>query len=527
MAMDAEVPVLVVGAGPTGLLLAAELRRRGVGCRLIDSQPAPLHWDRATVVHPRTLEIFESLGILEPFLRAGVKQKVARLYSGGGLLGEIDLAECGSRHGFNLGISEEVTESILTGYLQQCGGDVSRSHRLVSLERHPEGLIAGIEHGGAVEQSLFQWVVGCGGLHSLTRELAGIDMIGHDTAAEWAVFDATASGWSESFEANYAFLEQTPVILTALPGRRWRVYLRPTSPDSDLVGDASATVCRYHPEVTLEHVENAARFHCHTKVASRFRGGRVLIAGDAAHVCSPSQGHGMNSGIQDSFNLGWKLALVCQGHCDPDLLDTYETERRPVAEMITRSGEAADQAHTLTDPSERRDRDEALRAVFADATSRHQESVAEAELDIDYGTSPIVMGSPGAAFTPGQRLPDAIPVRLEEGTECFLHDLINRAGHTALVVGGDSVAGEELARIGSSVRSVANPLLVTAVTAVSSGFDGSGCPEPGSGSAVRLLGGDDVTLLVVRPDGYIGLGTNRDHTEALITYQASLVSVRC
>src|SRR3954469_11525452 len=102
---DGDVPVLVVGAGPTGLLLASELRRRGVGCRLIDARSHQLQWDRATVVHPRSLEVFASLGLIEPFLAAGIKQRGARLHSGGSVIGELDLAACGSRYGFNLGIS--------------------------------------------------------------------------------------------------------------------------------------------------------------------------------------------------------------------------------------------------------------------------------------------------------------------------------------------------------------------------------------------------------------------------------------
>ena len=112
------------------------------------------------------------------------------------------------------------------------------------------------------------------------------------------------------------------MILTALPDQRWRVYLRPSSPVSDLVADASATIGRYLPTFGFDGVENPTRFHCHTKVARRFRSGRVLLAGDAAHVCSPAQGHGMNTGLQDAVNLAWKLALVCHGLCDPVLLDS-------------------------------------------------------------------------------------------------------------------------------------------------------------------------------------------------------------
>src|SRR6516164_5275519 len=138
--MVADVAVLVVGAGPTGLLLASELHRRRVECRVIDAHAAPLHWDRATVVHPRSLELFESLGLLGPLLAAGVKQRVARVDSRGGVLGEIDLSICGSRYGFNIGISEEVTESVLTEYLHRQGGQVIRSCSLVELVDHGDRL---------------------------------------------------------------------------------------------------------------------------------------------------------------------------------------------------------------------------------------------------------------------------------------------------------------------------------------------------------------------------------------------------
>src|SRR4051794_22437063 len=139
--MVADVAVLVAGAGPTGLLLASGLHRRRVECRVIDSHPAPLHWDRATVGHPRSLEVFESLGILEPLLAAGVKERMARLHSGGNVLGEIDLSICGSRYGFNIGISEEVIESILTEYLHEQGGAVVRSARRIELEDYEGGLL--------------------------------------------------------------------------------------------------------------------------------------------------------------------------------------------------------------------------------------------------------------------------------------------------------------------------------------------------------------------------------------------------
>jgi 2-polyprenyl-6-methoxyphenol hydroxylase-like FAD-dependent oxidoreductase len=524
--MVADVPVLVVGAGPTGLLLASELYRRGVECRVIDAHPAPLHWDRATVVHPRSLEIFESLGLLEPLLTAGVKQRVARLHSAGRVLGEIDLSTCGSRYGFNIGISEEVTESLLTEYLRQQGGKVIRSSRLVELEHHEDGLVATIQRDGTTEQVSVRWVVGCDGLHSTTRNLSGIELTGHDMAVPWAVFDATLMGWTDSYEANYAYLDEIPVILTALPNRRWRVYLRPSSPDSDLVADASATISRYLPTIGFNDVANPTRFHCHTKVATRFRSGRILLAGDAAHVCSPAQGHGMNSGLQDAFNLAWKLALVCHGHCTPDLLDSYEAERRPVAETITASGDAIEQAQAVTDPAERRARDETLRAVFANPNSRHHEAIAEAELDIDYGGSPIVMGDEHEALAPGQRLPDTIEVYLASGKACRLHELAHRAGHTALLIGGSSAHGVGLARLDSSIRSQSVSSVIEATFVITArSNDQDPCARLTRASADQL-GIDDLTLLVIRPDGHVGLRADRNHLGALAAYHTLLVSRR-
>lgn len=504
--MPDDASVLVVGAGPTGLLLAAELHRRGVRCRLIDAHASPLHWDRATVVHPRSLEIFESLGILEPFLAAGVKQLRARLHSDGAVLGDIDLSICGSRHGFNLGLSEEVTESILTAYLHRQGGAVQRGTRLVDLVDRSDGFVAVLERDGATEPLPVRWVVGCDGLHSTTRELAGIDLEGHDIPEPWAVFDVTLGGWSQSYEANYAYLDEIPVILTALPDRRWRVYLHPTSEQSDLVADARATLERYAPGLRFEDVANPTRFHCHTKVAESFRAGRVLIAGDAAHVCSPSQGHGMNSGLQDAHNLAWKLALVVHGHADATLLDSYEAERRPVAHRITASGDAAEHANTLRDPQARRARDAELRAAFADSASRHHEAIAEAELDIDYASSPIVMGDAHPTLGPGARLPDGITVRVAGGETRGLHELAFRAGHTALVIGAESVPAEELERVANDVRAVMDPTNV-----------GDVVPVPSC-----AWGGGGVTLVVVRPDGHVGLRAEREHGAALGSYLSLL-----
>ncbi len=520
-----SVSVLVVGAGPTGLLLAAELQRRGVRCLLVDDHEAPLDWDRATVVHPRSLEVFDTLGIAEPLLAAGVKQRWARLHSDGAVLGEIDLSLCGSRYPFNIGISEEVTETILTDYLARHGGTVTRSTRLVDLDVRDDGVVATLDQAGSTVQVHATWVVGCDGVRSTVRTLAGIERDGHDIAEPWAVFDATIEDWRQPFEANYAYLDEIPVILTALPGESWRVYLRPSSGQSDLVDDAARTLRRYLPDVRFRGVANPTRFHCLTSVARSFRAGRLFLAGDAAHTCSPAQGHGMNSGLQDAFNLAWKLALVCQGTCPEALLDSYEAERRPVAELVTAEGDQAETMQTMKDARDRRARDRAIRAVFADPASRHHEAIAEAELDIDYGASPIVMGDRRDALAPGQRLPDSIAIRPAGGGAGRLHELASRPGHTAILIGAAAVTEDELAETHRAVRTRTATPVIEASFALSARAGSSGGPARLDPAVAAGLGIDGLTLIVVRPDGHVGLRADADHAEALDAY-ARLLGVR-
>ena len=276
---DAKTQVLISGAGPTGLLLAVELRRRGVDCLLIDELDAAQGWDRATVIHPRSMEIFEALGLAGQFLGEGVKVRAARFRSDGEILGELDLKLTDSRYGFDLGLSEEATERLLAGYLESVGGSITRSTRLVGFVQGPGAVTATLERLGARFEVEAPWIVGCDGLHSIVREQSGIEFSGSDLEAPWAVFDATIVGWEQEFDVAAAFLETPPVILTPLPGRRWRVYMRPTSNVSDLVTDASEVLHRYVPGAEFKEIENPTRFRCHSRVARSYRSGRVLLAG--------------------------------------------------------------------------------------------------------------------------------------------------------------------------------------------------------------------------------------------------------
>jgi 2-polyprenyl-6-methoxyphenol hydroxylase-like FAD-dependent oxidoreductase len=516
-----DIAVLVVGAGPTGLLLAAELCRRSVPCILIDARSEAMHWDRATVVHPRSLQIFEAIGVVDKLLNVGCKQRVIKVYSDGTMLGAIDLSTSGSAYGFNLGLSEEVTESILTDYLHRQGGLVTRGSRLVGFRPHADGVIASIDNDGKEYELTARWVVGCDGIHSATRVQTGIDFEGHKYVKEWAVFDTHVEGWNDTHEGIFAYQDILPIILTALPNKRWRVYVRPSSKDSDLVAEATSTLRMYTPSASFVNVENATRFNCYTKIAARFRSGPAFLAGDSAHLCSPSEGHGMNTGIQDAFNLAWKLALVYQGAANERLLDTYETERRPIAEAITRSGDESEESQLMTDRVERERRNQAIRAVLSDPEELHSHVLAETELVIDYTGSPIIMGDASDFLSAGFRLPDNIAVEQPEARGWrYLHQLAHRPGHTLLLLAGAEANEAELIGLHSAIRDLAahSSIFESAFTvAAYTGLSGEiGVCSP---SAAGQLGIHGITLLAMRPDGYIGARADRNHLAAIESYR--------
>ena len=194
--------------------------------------------------------------------------------------------------------------------------------------------------------------------------------------------------------------------------------------------------------------------------------------------------------------------------------------------MIAASGDAIEHKQTVSDPAERRARDETLRAVLADPESQHHEAVAEAELNIDYRDSPIVMGDAHPALAPGQRLPDTIDVYAAGGEPRGLHELTHRAGHTALLVGGHSSRDDELARLAGSIRARSDGALIETTIGLTTR---SGNRHPWvrlAPAAADQLGVGEVSLLVVRPDGHVGLRADRDHLGALAAYQSLLAPGR-
>ena len=312
------------------------------------------------------------------------------------------------------------------------------------------------------------------------------------------------------------------MILTPLPGRRWRAYVRPSSDTADLVAEAEEVLRRYKPAARFAAIENPARFRCHSRVAARYRSGRVLLAGDAAHACTPAEGHGMNTGLQDAFNLGWKLALVCRGEAGAGLLDTYEAERRPVAELVVASGAAFESAQAITDAGERAARDAEIRRTMADPEIAHHDAAAASELDRSYPRSRAVAGDEGAVATAGRLLPDTGPI---EPALAFRGRFTSSPTTRATRWWSSAVRRRTRAGLASWPRSSGGTSARPSTrSSASAPIRAAGRTAGSTNRWPPMLGVVGVTVLAVRPDRYIGLRDDSGDPEAVDAYLEALVA---
>ncbi len=450
--LPAHAPVLIVGAGPTGLTLAIELARRNMDCLLIDRNTEPLPFDRATVIHSRSLECFDSMGVIDDFLERGHLMRGLNLFAFGEKIAAVnfDCLEC--RHPYDLNLSENITEEILAQRFESLGGQVFRGWSLDRWEQIDSKVTAFLRSANGVEQTVSaNWLVGTDGIHSRVREAMGVEVTGHRYAARWGVVDGHLSHWQHEPDRAAIQLEAPALNPVPLPEGRWRIYFREQE-DSDatkLLDRINIGLDAISPGSSLQEPDTPMLYHTFRQLSAHYRAGRVLLAGDAAHACSPIEGHGMNTGIQDSFNLGWKLALVLSGKAGSDLLNSYEQERRPIAAAVGASGDVVEELRTI--PDNRAAVARAKRAICAMLlTSRGQQQAAQAETELDfhYRDSPLVSGyhSKGAKAQqswmgplPGDCLPDSGPL-IQPGSEkpLSLSQLLLTTGHLLLWMAADS-----------------------------------------------------------------------------------------
>ncbi|MFL1598199.1 FAD-dependent monooxygenase [Gordonia amicalis] len=535
-----DVDVLVAGAGPIGLTAAIELRRRGVRVRIVDPLLDPPHYAKAVGIQPRTLEVFEGIGVLEPILDAGMEMRGQLVFVNGSEVSRIDLSTPDDvPFRFHL-LPQYATERVLRDRLTDLDAEIERGVRVSAFEQDVDGVTVTLaEADGGETQVRASYLIGADGAHSTVRKGLGLSFEGGAFAEQYMLGDV-AVDWSMPRGYAIRAMHQADdgttddlLVCIPLPGRgRYRMSM--LVPDELAIGETSggdgvahgfegtrtpelshiqAVVDRLSPEpATVSDMRWSSVFRISHRIVDSYGRGRVLVAGDAAHIHPPTGAQGMNTGVQDAHNLAWKLALAVDGVAAPGLLDSYDLERRPVGEEVV--------GRTVRDARE---------GIGTDSTDVDFVTRREAQLLISYADSPITAGStvPSTPSAPraGERAPDAAGLGRESVNHPLrLFSLLGGVDHS-LVLYADATSGAEdvavLEGLAAEITAAARGHMTVHVVAAPTAQVGStDLPLLRDTEGLFAAGyrPDGSTAFVIRPDGYLGYRGPLDDTAAVLAY---------
>jgi len=414
--------VLITGAGPVGLAMAAEMARYGLSVRIIDQNAERTDKSKALVVWSRTLELFDRSGCSQSLLAAGRTCTSANLMSGSKTLAHIHLDDVDSTHPYALMIPQSETERVLEEHCNSLGVQVERSTKLTTFAQSETGITGKLLSAtGATETAEASWLIACDGAHSTIRHNLNLPFEGSTLPSVWILADVHLHGLAEPSQI-YIFLHEAGIAAIFPIGQsgdatpRVRVIantgdvLPGQTPAEPTLADIQAILDQRGPSgITASDPVWLANFAINERKVPNYRASRVFLAGDAAHIHSPAGGQGMNTGIQDACNLAWKLALVqrrLSARSATDLLlDSYTAERSPVAEQVLRNTGKLTALATMHNEVLLAMRNTAVKLALGFPPARHAMANELTELAISYPESPLNGASFHGLPKPGERAP--------------------------------------------------------------------------------------------------------------------------
>jgi 2-polyprenyl-6-methoxyphenol hydroxylase-like FAD-dependent oxidoreductase len=395
-----DVDVLIVGAGPVGLFLANECARRGLKWRLVEARSSQSLHSKALAIFPRTLEIFDMAGVVSPFLEKANRVTSITVITHGRTLARMRFEPEESPYAFVAMVPQDVTEKLLVEELRRKGGVVEYDTTFLSAEQQDGCVSVTLDHKGEPMELRTSFVVGCDGAHSQVRKTLNLPLEGGEYAASFLLADIETNETLPADEMQLCPSELGPVAIFPMSASRRRVVATIDQPEGDAPSldlVRKILVQRAPSGIEARALHWSSYFRIHHRRAARLRVGRIFIAGDAAHIHSPFGGQGMNTGLQDVWNLAWKLDLFLHRRGNEQLLDSYSAERIPVIRDVIEITDFLTKVMGTPSKFAQALRDTVIPMVSRLAPFQRAFVQRLSELGIAYRGSPIVEG-PGKRY---------------------------------------------------------------------------------------------------------------------------------
>lgn len=518
------VPVLIVGAGPTGLNLANLLADYGIDFRLIEQKSEPTQTSNALAVQIRSLEMWDSMGIADQAIAAGKKIHGLALHNKTKQLGKISFehAQLKTKFPFLLGLSQSETESLLTNYLSS--EKVERNITLTTLSQTEKNIIATLQHAdGSTETVTCDWLIAADGSHSLVRKNLNLAFNGAMIPEKFIMTDITVNA---DFDPNYvqAFLSPTgPLVF--MPMKDFTriictvthdintIFENPTITDFQ---EAIATRCS--TPVKISNPLWISHFVAHHRILENYHHGRILFAGDSAHIHSPIGGQGMNTGMQDTFNLAWKLALVIKGKSKFNLLNTYQDERYPIAKAVLKNTTRMTFMVTLKNPCFIYLRNLFLKLILKLNFVQQRLVQNLSEITITYPKSNIIHQVGNTKIKAGQRVLD-FSLLDSVGKKILLSDLLKGLKHKLVIFVDESSNATDIERTITQVKTTHNDFIeIIVICSPATHLKNRSAYLDMALVAHHTYGLEQGGMMLVRPDLYVGLMSNRINGDLIANY---------